>query len=188
MGSPKGSLAASQHYRSCVWSRVLRTARALADARSVPAIRRREPSRCGASRAGERGGRRNGRRRNGARPTRPSPEPWSGGELATSLSRRGTEEGTRLFANLGLHQAWRLSERWFLDAGIDHSRTLGTRDSIKVNPATPYASSGVADFVSASLGVARHLPGESAGAFVERVDQALYASKHGGRNRVSLAA
>lgn len=83
-------------------------------------------------------------------------EPWSGAELATSLSRRGTEEGTRLFANLGLHQTWRLSDRWFLDAGLDHSRTLGTRDSIRVNPAAPYASSGVADFVSASLGAARH--------------------------------
>lgn len=83
-------------------------------------------------------------------------EPWSGGELATSISRRGTEKGTRLFANLGLHQTWRLSDRWFLDAGLDHSRTVGTRDSLRVNPAVPYASSGVADFVSASLGAARH--------------------------------
>ncbi|TPW03971.1 MAG: hypothetical protein FD129_2969, partial [bacterium] len=82
--------------------------------------------------------------------------PWKGGELATSLGRRNSEEGTRLFANLGLHQAWRLSERWFLDAGLDHSRTLGTPDSVRVNPGVPPASSGVADFVSASIGAARH--------------------------------
>ena len=83
-------------------------------------------------------------------------EPWSGGEVATSLSRRGTEEGSRLFANLGLHQKWRLSDRWFMDAGLDHSRTIGTPESLRVNPAASPASSGVADFVSASVGAARH--------------------------------
>jgi diguanylate cyclase len=42
--------------------------------------------------------------------------------------------------------------------------------------------------ITLSLGVARHLPGESPTDFVERADQALYAAKQGGRNRVSLAA
>lgn len=41
--------------------------------------------------------------------------------------------------------------------------------------------------VTVSFGVACHLPGESAKAFVERGDKALYASKTAGRNRVTLA-
>jgi len=42
--------------------------------------------------------------------------------------------------------------------------------------------------VTVSLGVARRLPGESAEAWFERADQALYASKQAGRNRVTVAA
>lgn len=42
--------------------------------------------------------------------------------------------------------------------------------------------------VTLSLGVTRHHPGESSQAFVERADQALYASKHAGRDRVTLLA
>jgi diguanylate cyclase len=41
--------------------------------------------------------------------------------------------------------------------------------------------------ITLSLGVARHLPGETPSGFVERADRALYASKQNGRNRVSLA-
>lgn len=40
--------------------------------------------------------------------------------------------------------------------------------------------------VTVSLGVARQQPGESAEAWYERADRALYASKQGGRNRVSV--
>ncbi|MFN3716675.1 MAG: GGDEF domain-containing protein [Thiobacillus sp.] len=42
--------------------------------------------------------------------------------------------------------------------------------------------------VTVSIGVARHQPGESPSRFIDRADQALYAAKQGGRNRVSLAA
>lgn len=42
--------------------------------------------------------------------------------------------------------------------------------------------------VTLSIGVARYQPGESNTSFIERADQALYAAKQGGRNRVSLAA
>jgi diguanylate cyclase len=41
--------------------------------------------------------------------------------------------------------------------------------------------------VTVSLGVAARLPGESSEAWFERADRALYASKTGGRNRVTLA-
>lgn len=40
--------------------------------------------------------------------------------------------------------------------------------------------------VTLSLGVTRHKPGESATEFFERADQALYASKTGGRDRVTV--
>jgi diguanylate cyclase len=42
--------------------------------------------------------------------------------------------------------------------------------------------------VTVSLGIAERQPGELALAWVDRADQALYASKMGGRNRVTLAA
>jgi uncharacterized repeat protein (TIGR01451 family) len=82
--------------------------------------------------------------------------PWSGGEMSTSLGRVAGESGERLFANLGLRQSWRVSERWFLDAGLDQSKTLGDADSVSVNPAVPPASGGGPDMVAVSLGVARH--------------------------------
>ncbi|WP_301103063.1 diguanylate cyclase [Propionivibrio sp.] len=41
--------------------------------------------------------------------------------------------------------------------------------------------------ITISLGVASYCFGETAGAFVERVDNALYVSKNQGRNRVTLA-
>ncbi|HEX7879122.1 MAG TPA: DUF11 domain-containing protein [Candidatus Eisenbacteria bacterium] len=82
--------------------------------------------------------------------------PWTGGELATSIGRRTGESGERLFANLGLHQTWRVSERWFLDAGLDQSKTIGSYDSVRVNPGVPPASGGTADLLAVSLGAARH--------------------------------
>jgi len=42
--------------------------------------------------------------------------------------------------------------------------------------------------VTVSLGVASHVRGETASQFFARTDQALYASKAGGRDRVTLAA
>lgn len=41
--------------------------------------------------------------------------------------------------------------------------------------------------ITVSLGVAARRPGEAPEAWFERADQALYAAKHGGRNRVQVA-
>lgn len=41
--------------------------------------------------------------------------------------------------------------------------------------------------ITLSLGVARYQPGEPPTRFIERADQALYAAKQGGRNRVNVA-
>ena len=48
-----------------------------------------------------------------------------------------------------------------------------------------HAFSGVGR-VTMSVGVAEHLAGESAEVWFQRVDAALYAAKHGGRNQVSV--
>jgi PleD family two-component response regulator len=40
--------------------------------------------------------------------------------------------------------------------------------------------------VTASFGVAEHLPAEDIGAVIERADAGLYAAKRGGRNRVHV--
>lgn len=42
--------------------------------------------------------------------------------------------------------------------------------------------------ITISLGVASHCAGESASEFIARADSALYASKNGGRNRVTVAS
>jgi diguanylate cyclase len=41
--------------------------------------------------------------------------------------------------------------------------------------------------ITVSLGVATHCPGEALEAFMRRADEALYESKRGGRNRVTVA-
>ena len=50
--------------------------------------------------------------------------PWSRGQINTFLSNETTENGPRLFANVGLIQGFQLNERWTLDVGVDQTRTL----------------------------------------------------------------
>jgi diguanylate cyclase len=79
-----------------------------------------------------------------------------------------------LLPGTALPQAQQLAER--IRATIAGSR-IRRRDS--------HESIGQ---VTVSLGVAARRHGETAEAWFERADQALYASKQGGRNRVTAAA
>lgn len=53
--------------------------------------------------------------------------------------------------------------------------------------ATPFGTSAGPVSVTVSLGVAQHQQGETPRSILERVDNALYAAKHGGRNRMAVA-
>jgi len=78
--------------------------------------------------------------------------PWSGGEVNTSVERQLNEYGPRTFANLGLSQTLNLNEKWSIDGGFDHSRTVEKSDAVPFNANVPPASGGDYDFTAVSLG------------------------------------
>lgn len=78
--------------------------------------------------------------------------PWSGGQVNTSVEREATEYGPRVFANLGLMQSWNLNEKWGMDAGLDHSRTVKKPGNIPFNVNVPPSSGGDNDFTALSMG------------------------------------
>jgi len=45
-------------------------------------------------------------------------------------TRQYSENGARVFANLGLNQTWQLNKKWSLDGGLDHSRTVKDDGSV----------------------------------------------------------
>jgi len=78
--------------------------------------------------------------------------PWSGGQVNTSFEREVAEYGPRVFANLGLMQSWNLNEKWGMDAGLDHSRTVKKPGNIPFNVNVPPSSGGDNDFTALSMG------------------------------------
>ncbi len=78
--------------------------------------------------------------------------PWSGGEINTSLDRQFTENGNRAFAQMGLRQAWQINPRWSVSGGLDFSHT--ETDPVHVGEVAnvPPAFGSQADFVATSLG------------------------------------
>ena len=69
------------------------------------------------------------------------------------MSSDGREDGRRLHANLGLRQTWQFAERWTLDAGLDHGRTVSGSDT-SYHDAAGFPSSGVPDdFTAVALGL-----------------------------------
>ena len=110
--------------------------------------------------------------------------PWEGAALDAGVTERFSENGERLFANVGLTQSLRLGERWQFDFGFDREQTFESlsalpagqvipddrdadpfdaglilQDPRGLNPARPPASGAAADgdFSSGFLGAAyRH--------------------------------
>jgi uncharacterized repeat protein (TIGR01451 family) len=79
--------------------------------------------------------------------------PWQGGQVGSSLGREFTENGQRVFANLGLTQTWRLNERWSVDGGFDRSQTVQSDTAQPpFNANVPTAAGAEEDFTSISLG------------------------------------
>ena len=60
------------------------------------------------------------------------------------------------------------------------------KDAVEAERFQPVADRSVG--LTISIGVTQYVPGEERSRFVQRADQAMYASKQGGRNRVTLLA
>ena len=83
--------------------------------------------------------------------------PWERTQIVTAISQQASEYGPRTFANFGLTQGWRVSERWTLDLGVDQSNTLRGADLAPLNPAVPLASGSVTeDFFASFVGAQYH--------------------------------
>ena len=80
--------------------------------------------------------------------------PWAGASVRTSLGRRYTESGARVFANLGLKQTWLVGPGWSLDAGLDRRQTVRHPGSTRFDADVPPASGGDNDFTAVSVGAA----------------------------------
>ncbi|MDH3303713.1 MAG: OmpA family protein [Gammaproteobacteria bacterium] len=79
--------------------------------------------------------------------------PWQSAQLNSTMHHEATEYGPRNFATLGLTQGWQLNEKWYLDFGLDQSRTIGDEPP-RVNMDAPPASGNVTgeDFLATFVG------------------------------------
>lgn len=77
--------------------------------------------------------------------------PWSGGQLSSSLEQQISENGTRVFSVTGLKQAWQISKKWSVDAGLDRSSTIKQPGNTPFNANVPPVS-GNSDFTAISGG------------------------------------
>jgi diguanylate cyclase len=91
-----------------------------------------------------------------------------------TAARYGGEEFVILLPDTSLDGARAVAEK--IRASIERSRIR------RADNAQQLAN------ITISVGVTRYQPGESPQAFIERADNALYASKHSGRNRVTALA
>ena len=77
--------------------------------------------------------------------------PWEGGSVSSTVDRKYSENGERVYATTGLNQTWRVSERWSLSAGFEGAKVLEENTSEPLNPDAPPASP-VEDYAAVSLG------------------------------------
>ncbi len=95
--------------------------------------------------------------------------PWERTQIVTAVSQQASEFGPRTFANFGLTQGWRLSDRWTLDLGIDQSNTLRGADLAPLDPIVPLASGSITeDFFASFVGAQYHAELWTATARAER--------------------
>lgn len=80
--------------------------------------------------------------------------PWTGSELSSSLDRQMSENGSRLYSNLGLKQTIQLAKRWRMDGGLDRVETIREETRKSLNTSVPYATGSSEDFTAFSAGLA----------------------------------
>jgi len=80
-------------------------------------------------------------------------QPWQSAQINSGVNHEMTEFGPRTFATLGLTQGWQMNEKWYLDFGLDQSRSFGDQPE-GVNPDAPPASGNIngEDFISTFAG------------------------------------
>lgn len=78
--------------------------------------------------------------------------PWGGARLTSALGQGSSENGERLFAELGLHQTYAVNDHLSLDGGVDRSQTLRHPGNTPVNRNVPPASGASEDFTAVSVG------------------------------------
>jgi len=78
--------------------------------------------------------------------------PWTGATINASVEQRSSEDGTRLFANTGLRQAWQVTDNWSMDVSLDKSKTIRNPGNTPSNVNVPPTSGSTEDFTAVSLG------------------------------------
>lgn len=80
-------------------------------------------------------------------------KPWSQAEVSTSVEQQASEDGARLFSNLGFTQGWQYNEQLRLDFSVDRSDTLRDPGGQAFNTNVPLSSGTVTnDFTALSVG------------------------------------
>lgn len=82
-------------------------------------------------------------------------EPWKGSQLETAMNAEGSENGARLFSNVGLAQGWRPSQAYAFDVGLERAATL---HGVAPTPITGpmFGTTPASDFTAAFAGATVH--------------------------------
>lgn len=80
-------------------------------------------------------------------------KPWTQAEVSSSVEQQASEDGARLFSNLGFIQGWQYNEHLRLDFSVDRSDTLRDPGGQPFNTNVPLSSGTVTnDFTALSVG------------------------------------